>query len=243
MLVSFLTKTFKLLGLAAWVVIGVVLGQTVAGVIILTSFQTLDATVGSALTAALGYLLAIILIVLVPLKITKKKLNLKLLGFDRLPSWSDIGLGALALLPYILIASVVLWVGTDVLRFIDIEVGQQISFTDLYARYEYVVAFLTLVVLAPVAEELLFRGYMQGTATKVAGKIFGVLVVAVIFGLMHLPGITENGIVWQWGVAVDTFSLGIVAGVLRLIAGSIWPAVVLHAVKNGIAYYFLFVAL
>jgi membrane protease YdiL (CAAX protease family) len=57
-----------------------------------------------------------------------------------------------------------------------------------------------------------------------------------------LFAVTSGGhLVLQWATALDTFALGIVAGSLRLLSGSIWAGMLLHAIKNGIAYYFLFI--
>jgi len=242
MLASYSARTIKVLGLCVWVIIGVTLGQTVAELLLVSLRGALSSTVEATFVAALGYVLAIALTVGLPLIINKKRPDPKLLGINRLLSWSDIGLGILSVLPYFLLASALLWLGTDVLRFIDSDVGQQISFNNLFSRTEYILAFLTLVVIAPFAEELLFRGYFQGAVAKKAGKIASVIVVATIFGLFHLPGITAEGVVWQWGAAADTFSLGVVVGVLRLLTGSIWAGVILHSLKNAIAYYFLFIA-
>ena len=242
MLANSFTRTIKVLGLSLWVIFGVTLGQVIASILIVALPIQFNATVEATVSAALGYVFAIAITVGLPLLIRKNRPGSTLLGINRLPSWSDIGLGILALLPYLLLASAVLWLGTDVFTLIDTKVGQQISFTNLYSRSEYILAFLTLVVIAPLAEEFLFRGYFQGAVTKKAGKILGVIVVAVVFGLFHLPGFTAHGVVWQWAAAADTFSLGIIVGVLRLLTGGIWAGVILHALKNGIAYYFLFIA-
>jgi membrane protease YdiL (CAAX protease family) len=45
----------------------------------------------------------------------------------------------------------------------------------------------------------------------------------------------------QWNVAADTFALSLVLCTLRQITGNIWAGVLLHMIKNGIAYYFLFI--
>ena len=103
------------------------------------------------------------------------------------------------------------------------------------------VAFITLVVLAPLAEELLFRGYFLGKTSEKIGKWLAVIVTALVFGFMHLLAPTESGIVLQWGAAADTFAMGLTAGILRTLTGSIWAGVILHSIKNGIAYYFLFI--
>lgn len=242
MSVNYLAKAAQSAGLCIWVVAGVLLGQIIAALIIAYLPNGLSNTVESTYTAALGYALAILIIIGIPAFVGKKNLNWKLFGLHRLPLWSDIGLGILALLPYFLLASAVLWLGTDIFKLIDPGVGQQITFTNLYSRSEYILAFITLVVVAPFAEELLFRGYFQGVVTKKTGKIVGVLVTAMVFGLLHLPGFTSDGVQWQWGVVADTFSLGLIVGVLRLLTGSIWSGVILHALKNAIAYYFLFIA-
>lgn len=84
---------------------------------------------------------------------------------------------------------------------------------------------LTGAVLVPFAEELLFRGIGYGALRR-----YGVLVAAVasslIFGLAH-------------GVSVvlpAAIVLGLIAAVLYERSGSIWPAVVTHAVNNAIVF-------
>jgi membrane protease YdiL (CAAX protease family) len=72
-------------------------------------------------------------------------------------------------------------------------------------------------------------------------KFVAVGLTAIAFGSLHLLGFTDNGVVLQWAAAADTFSLGLVLGSLRLITGSIWAGVLLHALKNSVAYYFLFI--
>ena len=242
MLANSLARTLSVLGLSVWVICGVIIGQILASILIVSLPFALHGTVEATASAALGYLFALSIVVALPLIIRKHKADFTQLGLYRLPSWSDIGLGLLSVLPYFLLASSLLWLGTDILHIINPEVGQQISFSNLHSRGEYILAFFTLVVIAPFAEEFLFRGYFQGAVMKRAGKIAGILVVAAVFGLFHLPGFTEQGVVWQWGAAADTFSLGIIAGMLRLLTGSIWAGMILHALKNGIAYYFLFIA-
>lgn len=243
MLANLSAKIGLSLSLTIWVVISLVVGQIVGQLIVLSLNIQANVAVLTTVAAVLGYTLGIVIAVGGSLAISSRRMfDKKSWGIDRLPSWSDIGLGVLAVLPYFVLASVVIWIGTDVVRLIDPEVGQQQTFTNLYLRIEYIVAFFTLVILAPIAEEFLFRGFFQGKATKYIGSAAGVILVAAIFGLMHLIGFTEEGgVVLQWGAAADTFALGLAAGILRLITGSIWAGVILHAIKNGIAYYFLFI--
>ncbi|MES2876219.1 MAG: type II CAAX endopeptidase family protein [Patescibacteria group bacterium] len=238
---NLLGKALYAVGLTIWVVLSFAIGQSLA-VLLLTSLPLdLNDSVLTTIAAALSYVLGLTLALGVPALASKKFISKKTLGIDRLPSWSNIGLGFLAVLPYYIVSGLLVWLGLEVFKVINPEVGQQIGFENLTLRVEYLVAFITLVIMAPLAEELLFRGYFLGRLTERNGKWLALLVTSVVFGLMHLVGASESGIVLQWGAAADTFAMGLVAGALRLLSGSIWAGVVLHSVKNAIAFYFLFI--
>lgn len=238
---SSIKKSLSWVGLTLWAVISLIVGQTIAGVILLNITLSTNQNIQTTIGAALGYGIALMIAIGLKPLITQKKPDVKVLGINRLPSWFDIGLGVLSVLPYYLLAGVAVWFGTSVLHVIDPSVGQEIAFTNVYNRIDYAVAFVTFVVFAPLAEELLFRGYLLGNLSEKGSSWLAVVVTALVFGSLHAPGFTESGIVWQWGAAADTFALAIAAGCLRLLTKSIWAGVVLHALKNAIAFYFLFV--
>ncbi len=239
---NLLGKAVYAVGLTLWVVFALFLGQALAALVVFNlPFQS-NESVLTTIVAAVGYGLGLLLAIGVPALATRKWATKKTLGIERLPSWSDIGLGILSLLPYYIVSGTVLYLGLEVFKVIDPEVGQQIAFDNLSLRIEYVVAFITLVILAPLAEELLFRGYFLGRMTERTGKWVALFVTAIAFGAMHLFGYSETGLVLQWGAAADTFAMGLTAGILRLLSGSIWAGVLLHSIKNCIAYYFLFIS-
>lgn len=153
------------------------------------------------------------------------------LGLKRLPTWSDIGLGLVAFIPYIMGTIAVLYLASMFLP-IDLDQEQQIGFdTAIASQLNYFMAFLALVVIGPFVEELLFRGYLYGKLRRY-GAIVAALVVSALFGFMH----------GQWNVALDVFVLSLVMCALRERTGTIWAGVVLHMFKNSIAYYVLFIA-
>jgi len=244
---NLLTKTGYAVGLSLWVFVAFFVGEMLAGVFIayglVFSGLKLNAALEYTILAAIGYTFGLALTVGLPWLATRKRPSLKLLGIDRLPSWSDIGLSILSVLPYYLLSAGVLWAAMTFTRVIDPNVGQQIGFDNLTLGIEYFVAFITLVLMAPLAEELLFRGYFMGRLNERVGKWLAVILTALVFGSLHLFGVTNDGhIVFQWATALDTFALGLMAGSLRQISGSIWAGMLLHSIKNGIAYYFLFIS-
>ena len=92
-------------------------------------------------------------------------------------------------------------------------------------------AFISLVVVAPVAEELIFRGWLYGKLRAKIPAIPAMLVVSILFGIVH----------GQWNVGVTVFVMSIAMCTLREITGTIWGGILIHILKNGIAFYFLYV--
>lgn len=81
------------------------------------------------------------------------------------------------------------------------------------------------VLLVPLGEELIFRGVIFGWMRRWPLPI-AVIVSALVFAVMH-------GFSVVFPVALV---LGIVTAMIYHRSGSIWPAVMLHAVNNGIAF-------
>lgn len=220
--------------MAVQVVIGFIVTALVAAGVPLAS---LNSAVFNSVVAAAIYVLTLVIVIGVPFWLRRRRTTRDDLGVTRLPSWLDIVLAPAALIVYMLISASVLYVFSVVAPQIDLTQAQDIPFSGLSHQYEYVLAFLTLVVMAPVAEELLFRGYLFGKMKKHAPFWLAMIVTSILFGGLHLIA----GASLQWNVAVDTFALSLVLCTLRQITGNIWAGVLLHMIKNGIAYYFLFI--
>jgi sodium transport system permease protein len=85
------------------------------------------------------------------------------------------------------------------------------------------------VALAPaICEEFLFRGLVLGALRTRAGPVTSVAVSALLFALFHLN-------IYQLPTA---FFMGLVLGTLTVSCGSVWPAVLLHFLHNGLALGF-----
>ena len=96
---------------------------------------------------------------------------------------------------------------------------------------EKIIAFLVLVVAAPIVEEIIFRGWLYGKLRARLNAVVSVLIVSVLFGIMH----------FQWNVGVNVFALSVVLCILREITGTIYAGILTHMIKNGIAFYLLYV--
>jgi len=90
------------------------------------------------------------------------------------------------------------------------------------------------VAIAPVAEELAFRGFLQPLLVRSVGPVFGILGAAIPFGILHFH---EYGNSWRHAVVISLAGAGF--GVMRQVTGSTRAAALMHASYNA----FLFLAL
>jgi membrane protease YdiL (CAAX protease family) len=196
------------------------------------SFEGVNEAVFQTVVTAAVFTCSLIIAIFVPQKILQVTVTKKQLGLTRLPSWFDILAGPLAFIPYLILAAVILAITQALFPSFDVAQHQDVGFRNLYGGWEYSLAFFTLVVIAPVAEETLFRGYLYGALRSRVGIVLAALATSVLFGALH----------GQWNVGLSVFALSLVMCGLRELTGSIWAGIILHMVKNFIAFYALFIA-
>lgn len=227
----------KVIGLLLWVGVSFAVAQ---GLLILLAWglswlglplKEINNTMLQTIFAASVYLLTLVIAVGVPWWIKKSTTNKHELGLSRLPSWLDIGLAPAGFVIYMLVTIALSTLATVLIPGFDADQIQEIGFGNLAYRYEYLLAFATLVVIAPLAEEILFRGYLYGKLKKYLPVWVVIVITSVMFAVVH----------GQWNVAVDVFALSLVLCTLREITGSIWAGVLLHMLKNSVAFYLLFI--
>lgn len=232
------------LGFSAWTIVSFGFAQIfVVGMLYVLKwlgvpFELINMSVLNWCVAAATYTLSLLIAIGGPMLLKRRQATtLRDVGLWRLPSWSDMGLAPVGFIVYFLLSATLLYITTQLVPGFNSAQPQDIGFENLAHRYEYILAFVTLVVLAPIAEETLFRGYLYGKLKKYAPVWLGVLATSLVFACLHLPG--TNGV--QWNVALDVFALSIILCSLREVTGSIWAGVLLHMLKNGIAFYLLFI--
>jgi uncharacterized protein len=83
------------------------------------------------------------------------------------------------------------------------------------------------VTIAPLFEELFFRGFIQPLLSRTFGVAVGVVLTAVLFGGLHAP---EYSWAWQYALAVSI--AGAVFGWVRARTQSIIPSTIMHGSYN-----------
>jgi membrane protease YdiL (CAAX protease family) len=155
------------------------------------------------------------------------------------PTFKQIGLGALALVPYFALYLLIVIIVSAIYPDLNVDGKQQIGFENVRTIIELLAAFVSLVILPPLVEEIVVRGFLYSGLKKAMPKIVAALVVSAVFGAAHLAGGQGGGLLWI--AALDTFSLSLVLVYLREKTGNLWAGITLHALKNCIAFVSLFI--
>lgn len=88
---------------------------------------------------------------------------------------------------------------------------------------------ITIVVLAPIFEELIFRGRLYNTLQRNASPLLAASLSALAFGAVHLNPI----------VMIEALLVGVIFSYFYLLKRSIITPIILHMCNNAIAYALL----
>lgn len=191
---------------------------------------SLPSNVETVLYGVIVYSLLLAVLLLGPWLWKRHLVTRKVLGLHRLVSWLDIGVSLSGIVLYFIAAIAVTYAVMQFVPSVDLEQTQDVGIT-LPTGYELVLAFLLLVIIGPIIEEVIFRGYLYGTLRRYGVSIVtATLVVSVLFGIAH----------GQWNVGINVAVLSVVMCLSREITGSLWPSILMHMMKNGIAYVALY---
>lgn len=99
-------------------------------------------------------------------------------------------------------------------------------FRDARADATFWLALATVCVIGPLAEEIVFRGYLQTGLVRAWGRRSAIAVVAIVFGLVHVGS--------GWHVLLPIALLGFWFGVVRERAEGLAAPFVVHALHNSL---------
>lgn len=162
--------------------------------------------------------------------IKRRKYSLKRFGFIKFNLSKNLLRVLLAGGALIALTSAAFYIVEQLLPNVNLDQEQDIAFTAASSSVEIVLAFIALVIIAPVVEEAIFRGLLLTSFIKRFGLALGVLLSSLLFGLVH----------WQPNVGIVTFIMGLILAWLYLKSRSLYPAIMFHSLKNLVAFGLIF---
>jgi membrane protease YdiL (CAAX protease family) len=164
-----------------------------------------------------------------------RRAKISQLGLARRPSWLDTGYAILGYLVYFLLFLAIATIA-GALTGINLEQEQELGFDAILGSKEKLMALASLVILPPLVEEIVFRGFVFGGLRKKLRFMWATLITSLLFAGPHLLASSE-GLLWVAGL--DTLALSFVLCYLREKTGALWAPMAVHAIKNTIAFVLL----
>jgi len=140
----------------------------------------------------------------------------------RRPKARDIGIGLAALATVLVIAGVAE-------QFLDVKDPAFLFETYDTARSEGMLPlmFLAFAILAPLQEEILFRGFLYRGLAPALGPAASIALLSAVWAALHVQ--------YAPFFIAEIFALGLVFGWLRWLSGSTLLTILLHTANNALA--------
>ena len=103
----------------------------------------------------------------------------------------------------------------------------------LFKIEQPILAIFVIGIVAPLVEELIFRGMVYQELEKSFSVSMVIFLQAALFGLIHPIGLQK----------IQTFIMGLFFGYVRAKTKNVWPSTVMHMTNNIIACLLVFVLL
>lgn len=91
---------------------------------------------------------------------------------------------------------------------------------------DYLLRIACAAIMAGIAEEIAFRGFLQTVLTRNLGAVRGLILTTFLFAIMHLDPRMIPGV----------FLIGLILGYITLLARSLWISIIAHALINALAF-------
>jgi len=159
--------------------------------------------------------------------IYRYKINIKKLGFNKIPFWKTfkyvLGLWILTTILITLMDQTLLNLfGSSVEGFKSQEDHIQLFGDNIFG---YVSLTVSAFIIAPVVEEALFRGFILSTIMKFISPLSSILITSILFAILH----------FEFSSVIPLFMIGCILGWIYYKTKSIWACLLFHAINNGVA--------
>jgi membrane protease YdiL (CAAX protease family) len=111
---------------------------------------------------------------------------------------------------------------------------ENLPMEELFKYRQVALMFMAMAVLvAPLVEETLFRGYLYPLFARSFGVWPGIVLTGVLFGLMHGAQLG-----WTWSLVTILIMVGIVFTLIRARTGSVFASYLMHLGYNSLISLF-----
>jgi membrane protease YdiL (CAAX protease family) len=121
---------------------------------------------------------------------------------------------------------------------IDLAQHQDIGFGTAVSHRDLILTFISLVILPPLVEEIIFRGFLFGGLKRALPVVWAGIFTSLLFAAPHLLESDNGKLLWVAGV--DTFVLSLVLVMLRHKTGRLYSGMLVHGAKNYLAFTYLY---
>jgi membrane protease YdiL (CAAX protease family) len=175
-----------------------------------------------------GVAVTIIILVSTPIELVLLVLFAQRAGIDpadymawKKPRRGDLIVGIAVVLAFILLANAVSWLaGRGIITTFQTDI-----YTTAAAQGWLPLLWLAVVVVTPLGEESLFRGFLFRGFFRAPNEAWpAIAVTALLFAAMHVQ--------YDWFVILQVFGFGLLLGWMRWVSGSTLLTMALHAVIN-----------
>ena len=147
-----------------------------------------------------------------------------------LPSRKSAAIGVAAGLGAVVVSSAVEYLSD---RYLHTNLAQDSTTTMLlpHSIDQLALGVFTVAVMAPLAEEVYFRGIVLGWVRRHWGMAWAIGLSSLVFGAMHLKWLTPGGTDGMIATA-ELAAMGMLLALVAVRTGSLWTSVITHAVNN-----------
>ena len=111
---------------------------------------------------------------------------------------------------------------------------EHVPMEELFKHRETAMLFIAMAVLmAPLVEETLFRGYLYPLLARSFGIVPGIVITGVCFGAMHGAQLG-----WTWSLVGLLIVVGILFTLVRARTGSVFASYLMHLGYNSLISFF-----
>jgi membrane protease YdiL (CAAX protease family) len=171
---------------------------------------------------------------LVLMVLKNRGLWLNSIGLGRRPKWNDLKKAIIAFFAFYVLLIIANLVLSQIFPALNSDQTQDVGFNSLNGQLDKIIAFVALVILPPLGEEPLVRGYLFG-GLRSRWKFWpAAIVTSLMFGAAHLD--TGSGSAALWSAGLDTFILSMVLVYLREKSGALYAGILVHMLNNMVAF-------